>query len=246
MSHTWCTMSRRKGARVHPDRPMTLDPAQDSEAGISELIREDILEGRLRANERLVASALAKRYGTSTNPVREALQQLRGEGFVVISPNRGARVRPIDASFVRDLYEIEMLIQPNLTRWFVTIATPADIAELERIQDEIERLNFSDPVRHSELDFRFHMLMYERHYNRHMVELWSRYRAVLHAMSRRHATGLLRRAAVIREHRALIEAIKAQDVEAAVKAILTHVEDAGRHIVQQMLAARHERDPQTV
>jgi DNA-binding GntR family transcriptional regulator len=72
------------------------DVVPEVEARISELIREDILEGRLAANERLVVSNLAKRYRTSTNPIREALQQLRGEGFVTMTPNRGARVRPID------------------------------------------------------------------------------------------------------------------------------------------------------
>src|SRR4051794_14434809 len=60
-----------------------------------ETIREDILSGRLKPNERLVVADLAERLGTSTNPVREALQMLRGEGYVVFSPNRGARVRPI-------------------------------------------------------------------------------------------------------------------------------------------------------
>ncbi len=61
--------------------------------------------------------------GTTTNPVREALQQLRGEGFVVMMPNRGARVRAIDETFVRDIFEIEVLIEPALTRWFVGLAT---------------------------------------------------------------------------------------------------------------------------
>ena len=55
------------------------------------------------------------------NPIREALQLLRGEGFVIIEPNRGARVRPIDEDFVRDIIEIEVLIEPALTRWFVSI-----------------------------------------------------------------------------------------------------------------------------
>ena len=59
-------------------------------------IRDEIVAGCLGPNERLKVSELAARYGTSTNPIREALQLLRGEGFVVIEPNRGARVRPID------------------------------------------------------------------------------------------------------------------------------------------------------
>ena len=88
--------------------PEGIDPIGASSEGASlyQLIREDIIEGRLAANERLVVTDLARRHGTSTNPVREALQLLRGEGFVIFVPNRGARVRPIDQDFVRDIYEI--------------------------------------------------------------------------------------------------------------------------------------------
>ena len=182
---------------------------------VYELIREDILEGRLRPNARLKVAELAARLGTSTNPVREALQQLRGEGFVLIEPNRGARVRPVDADFVRDVYEIEVLIEPYLTRWFVGIVTDAEIAELEAIQDEIERLDFADPMAHSLLDTRFHRLIYDRHYNRHAVELWWKHREILGAIARRFPISLSRRAAVVQEHRALIGHIRAQDADGA-------------------------------
>ncbi len=101
------------------------------EASIYERLRDDIIQGRFVANERLKVSELAERMGTSTNPVREALQQLRGEGFVVMMPNRGARVRTIDETFVRDIFEIEVLIEPALTRWFVGLATKADLDTLK-------------------------------------------------------------------------------------------------------------------
>ncbi|HVY49941.1 MAG TPA: GntR family transcriptional regulator, partial [Devosia sp.] len=103
------------------------DEAAEQAGSVYELIRDDIISGRLAANQRLKVADLAERLGTSTNPVREALQQLRGEGFVVMTPNRGARVRPMDEEFIRDIYEIEMLIEPALTRWFVSMATDADI-----------------------------------------------------------------------------------------------------------------------
>ena len=127
--------------------------------------------------------------------MREALQLLRGEGFVTFAPNRGARVRPIDQDFVRDIYEIGVLIEPALTRWFVGMATDEDIAELERIQGLIEENNFADPLRHSELDTAFHTVMYQRHYNRHAAELWWKHREVLRAVSRRFNFTLARRAA---------------------------------------------------
>lgn len=211
----------------------------DRVASLHEAIREDIISGRLPANARLIVADLAEQHGTSTNPVREALQLLRGEGFVVMSPNRGARVRPIDEDFVRDIYEIEVLIEPAMTRWFVGIATDADIAALEALHAEMLRLNYSDPVRHGLLDARFHHMMYERHYNRHAVDLWWKHREILHAISRRHRTSLGRRAAVMREHGELLEAIKAHDEQAASAVIARHVEGSGRHVIEQMRAARH-------
>lgn len=205
---------------------------------VYERIRDDIISARLLPNQRLKVGDLATQYGTSTNPVREALQQLRGEGFVLIEPNRGARVRPIDEAFVRDIIEIEVLIEPALTKWFVTIVDDADIDKLEAAQAEIEELNFADLARHGQLDTRFHQLIYDRHYNRHASELWWKHREILRAISRRFPTSLSRRQAVIREHRELIERIKAQDADGAATVVARHVEGSGRHIIEQMGVAK--------
>src|SRR5215203_1303323 len=218
--------------------PAGIDPVGASSEGASvyQLIREDIIEGRLKPNERLVAADLARRHGTSTNPVREALQLLRGEGYVVFTHNRGARVRPIDQDFVRDIYEIGVLIEPALTRWFVGMATDEDVVELERLQRLIEENNFVDQLQHSELDTAFHTVMYQRHYNRHAAELWWKHREVLRAVSRRFNFTLARRAAIMREHRELIALVKAQEPDKAAELIARHVEGSGRHILEQMRA----------
>jgi DNA-binding GntR family transcriptional regulator len=201
---------------------------------VYELLREDIIEGRLTANERLKVSALAERYGTSTNPIREALQQLRGEGFVIIEPNRGARVRAIDAAFLRDTYEIEVLIEPYLTRWFVGIATSADIDRLVAIQAEIEAHDFRDLNHNSALDTQFHRVLYDRHYNRHAFEMWWKHREILSAISRRYPVSLKRRAEVVREHRRLIECLMAHDADGAAAIVAQHVEGSGRHLIEQV------------
>jgi DNA-binding GntR family transcriptional regulator len=206
-------------------------------------IRDEIVAGRLGPNERLKVSELAARYGTSTNPIREALQLLRGEGFVVMEPNRGARVRTIDESFVRDIIEIEVLIEPALTRWFVSIVGHADIERLEAIEAEIEANDFADPTLHGRLDTRFHQVMYDRHYNRHAAELWWKHREILRAISRRFPTSLSRRQAVIREHHALIDALKRQDADGAAAVVADHVRGSGQHIIEQMGVARRMAGP---
>jgi len=211
-----------------------LPAANGAPRSVYERLRGDIIEGVLEANERLKVNTLAARYGVSTNPVREALQQLRGEGFVVITPNRGARVRAVDEQFFHDTSEIEMLIEPFLTRWFVGIATEADVAELEAIQAEIEALNFRSLDEHSALDTRFHRLMYERHPNRHMLDLWWNHRDILSAVARRYDITLSRRVAVIREHRAILSCIKAGDAEGAAAMVAQHVEGSGKMWIDQM------------
>ena len=234
-SATWASMSEFKAtppAGIERDRRL-----ERGRVSLYELIREDIIEGRLKPNERLVVADLAERHGTSTNPVREALQLLRGEGFVIFAPNRGARVRPIDQDFVRDIYEIGVLIEPALTRWFVGMATDEDIAELERIQGLIEENNFADPLRHSELDTAFHTVMYQRHYNRHAAELWWKHREVLRAVSRRFNFTLAARAA--RSCASIANSSSSSRPARPTRrpnCVARHVEGSGRHILEQMRA----------
>lgn len=224
---------------THVDLLPDSEPVPDT--SIYEQLLHDILDGRLQANERLKVTALATRYGTSTNPVREALQQLRGEGYVIITPNRGARVRPIDEEFARDIYEVEALIEPYLTSWFVGIASDDDIKRLEAVQDEIEALGFEDPLRHSELDTQFHQIVYDGHYNRHAADLWWRHREILRAIARRFPYSMVRRKEILVEHRLIIQKIKEHDASGAAEAVRMHILGSGRHIVEHMRSARNRK-----
>lgn len=223
--------------------PVGIDATGVSEEGAAayERIREDIMSGRLEANERLVVAELSERHNAPANAVREALQVLRTQGFVLMVHNKSARVRPIDQAFVSDIFEIGALIEPSMVRWFIGMATAADIAELERIQDAIEANNFADQVLHGELDTQFHHVMYERHYNHVAAELWWKHREVLRAVSRRYTYTLARQAQVMREHRELIQLVKNSDADRAGALIAAHVEGAGRHIVELMRATTAAR-----
>ncbi|SCZ70922.1 GntR family transcriptional regulator [Epibacterium ulvae] len=210
------------------------ETAENTSNLIYECIRDDILSGTLKANTRLKISQLARQHNTSTNPVREALQQLRGEGLVLFTPNQGARVRPINMEFVRDVAEVGNLLEPYLLQLFVETASAEDIAELERLQDEIEALNFEDKDRHTDLNNTFHQTMYERHYNRVAVGVWKQHREIMNAISKRIPIALGRQEAILKEHRALIDAIRKQDVKAAQEVLAQHIGDAGKHLVDQL------------
>lgn len=219
-------------------RPKPGDPDRRP-ADLYSRIREDIIEGEIPTDSRLKIRDLAARYDAGTNPVREALQQLRGEGFVVISPNRGARVRRVDEAFLRDTHEIALLIEPYLTRCFVDMVTDSDIAELEKLQSRIEELNFRDVAHNADLDTRFHAILYDRHPNERMREIWWKHREILGAITRSFPIALSRQAAVLEDHRALIACLRTQDADGAEAVMKRHVSGSGEHMLQQLRIARN-------
>ena len=85
-------------------RPLTLQPSMTEQ--VYEQILSEIIAGRLSDNPRLIQEDLAKTLGVSRQPVQQALLLLRNQGFLRDAPGRGLVVAPIEASFVRDLFEV--------------------------------------------------------------------------------------------------------------------------------------------
>ncbi len=75
-------------------------------------IRDDIVSGTFERGSRLTEELLARRYGVSRVPVREALRTLESEGFVVTRRHAGACVAEPTAQEAADLLEIRVLLEP--------------------------------------------------------------------------------------------------------------------------------------
>ncbi|MDU0355199.1 GntR family transcriptional regulator [Paraglaciecola aquimarina] len=100
-------------------------------------ILNDIAQGKLTSGDRLVTTQLAKAYDTSINPVREALKQLQGEGFVTVLPNSGSRVTKFEFHTMRDVFEILQLLEPYLIEWFIHEHSEAQITALKNVLAEM-------------------------------------------------------------------------------------------------------------
>jgi DNA-binding GntR family transcriptional regulator len=220
-------------------KPSIADPS--SQESVYVQLRQDILAGTLPGGTRLKVGDLVNRYASGINPVREALQQLRGEGLVVIEANRGARVRQVDADLVRDIAEIEALVEPFLTAWFVEVATEEDIVELKAVQAEIETLSPEDRDAKSRLDERFHRIIYERHHNRLAVTTWHGHREIIRLIARQYPFSAGRLSQTNEEHRAIIAAISRHDPADAAEWARRHAEMSGRNLVEQMRMAELRR-----
>ena len=76
------------------------------------VVREQVVEGRLRSGTRLPEERLARALGVSRNTLREALSQLVAERILVREPNRGVLVATPGPDDVADVYRVRQLIEP--------------------------------------------------------------------------------------------------------------------------------------
>ncbi len=207
---------------------------RDKDASLYASILQDISTGYLEGGQRLKVAELAERHGVSTSPVREVLRRMQGEGFVDISPNRGATVRKADANTIQNVFEILQLLEPYFVKWFAEYAQPEMLEHMQKIQAEIETLDHSDLIRFRKLDGEFHRIICEYHYNTQAAETWRNLRRALNVFGAKLRINPARFEAIKREHRALLDAFQANDIEAATAVINTHIDGSYTQMSQQM------------
>ncbi len=211
---------------------------------LQQQLREDILEGRIPAGSRLKVSEIIERYQTSTNPAREALQGLEGEGLVVISPNRGARVRLVDEDMVRNIFDIRGLIEPYIMRTFVEFARAEDIKALRELQDACQA--GCDTGLHSEFhkaNIQFHDFITDRHFTVEAVRIMKQHNAWLRALSTKNPLTPAQMRASNAEHWELVDAVEKGDADQAVRLIVQHRTRSREIFLANMLRDRMRAKP---
>src|SRR5829696_1672199 len=93
---------------------------------IADSLREDILRGTIPPGQPLRQEELARRFGVSRLPVRDALLRLEAEGLVVVFPNRGAFVVSLSAAEVREIYDLRVLLEGDVLERAVPRVATAD------------------------------------------------------------------------------------------------------------------------
>ena len=190
-------------------------------------LRSDILSGTFRDREELRETALAKTYGVSRTPVREAIRQLALEGLVDTIPNRGAYVHNIHGKDVKDVYAIRSLLEGMAARWAVENITDEQIEAMEEV------LYMSEYYRKKELweqvyvcDNKFHDLMYAAsgsHLLEHMLRTFHEY---VQQVRKSALQDEKRAKSSFEEHAAILEAIKSRKADEAADLAKQHIDNA--------------------
>jgi len=179
---------------------------------IRDAIRASIFSREFAPGSRLKVLELAKQYAVSPIPIREALQQLQGEGLVVIAPNKGATVRIIDRTLIANIFDIREAIDGMLARVSAPLAAPQHIDKLRRIEESIqEAVAINELEKAGELGRLFHEYIGHIAHNMEAVTIRRAhaniFRSVKTAMGHRKASN----PAAHDEHLAIVDALARND-----------------------------------
>ena len=191
---------------------------------VCEAIEAMIISGELKAGDRINESALAGRLGVSRGPIREACRSLEQAGLLVSATNHGMYVREMTLDEARDLYEVRGALAGLTGRLIVERASDATLQKLLKLVEKMDVAavdeNLSD---YYALNLEFHELLVEAAEN---PALRQGYRLIvnqLHLLRRRGLDQKGNLAISNREHRVIMDALLARDVNAAEAAIRQHV-----------------------
>lgn len=213
----------------------TLDPRHTNYERLRDIIRSDIMTGVFAPGSRLKIAELSERYGISAVPVREALQQLQGEGLIELTANRGASVRRIDEKFLWQIYEIRKALETFFVVELAYRVTPADIQELYDIlaEQEAALANFEDG-KFQDLDRRFHNHIVSVTQNEEAISVLNRHYDLVRPLRIRFGRSADQRARIPREHREIIDAIQRRDSGRASLLLSAHIDQAFSDLAGEM------------
>ena len=196
-------------------------------------LRDAILAGRHEPGARLAISAIARGYGVSAIPVREALRGLEAEGIVEFSPNRGAVVKKLSRDELVEIFLIRVQLEGLSLRKAIPNLTEKDFRQLDDLVAQMDA-SVGEPSAWLNANQKFHLLISKAarlpRLHHMLTSLWGVSRPYMGVYMARIVNPRKARA----EHMALIRACKRKDAAAAVKILAEHAGDTQRIVVSAL------------
>ena len=194
---------------------------------ITERLREGILAGLYSQGDQLNEVELARRFGVSRGPLREAMQRLIQVGLLENRPHRGVFVPELTDEDLADIYFAREAIETAALGRIMAVGDAVSVSrrltiEIDRMVAALGRDDWDTVVEH---DMRFHTRLVDSADSRRLSRMYSvliaETRLCLHML----VSGFAGRKDFIEEHVALVERLVAEDAAGAQHAIRKHLHE---------------------
>ena len=210
---------------------------------VLESLREQIINGTLQPQEKLVEAEIAQKFGLSRGPVREALRQLAVEGLVDYCPNKGCTVALLSP---QDAYEVfflrgsleKLAIQKSNCRLsdYSLLIMEASIEEFRKavLEGNTMKAVHADEIFHQQI-IRSAQLQNANHFGQLNGDAETLQNAKCLESNTPDSRTSHNGGAAVWTHQSLLEAIRSNDLQAACALLDQHYEETGRRVYRLSL-----------
>jgi DNA-binding GntR family transcriptional regulator len=213
---------------------------------VADQLRQAILAGEFKPNQRLVEHQIAESIQTSRGPVRDAIKILENEGLVIRQPHRGAFVAQLQPDDFMEIYSLREALETLAIKYAIKNATDEQISTLEQLVHSMEDLAKQDYSQGdaTDLDMEFHYTMCKISGHKRVLNAWESMSGQIRLVLLKHR---LENPQDLRErsiswHEKIVAALCKRDSEMAIKELHTHMA-ASFEWVEALL---RERNNQTI
>lgn len=202
-------------------------------------LREEIVEGRIKAGSKISEAELAQTYGISRGPLREAISRLSAVGLIERKPNVGARIIELSSERLLEIFHVREALEGMAARQAAENISPEALQHLRetlqrhagQIEQDEEQAYFQQTG-----DLDFHYQIVQASGNQQLIkllchDLYHLVRMYRYQFSMRSKRGLT----ALAEHEHIVAAIERGDAEMAELLMRSHIRTS-RQNVERMLA----------
>ena len=199
-------------------------PSSSLTEEIADVVRERILRGEYELGEKIKENQIATELSVSRTPIREAFKLLENEGLIDYIPNRGCFAKGFTKQDVEDIYAVRGSLEELAVMWAVERILPEEITALEEQCDMMEFYTRKKDVKIVlELNSGFHDVIYASARSRFLAQVLRSYKAYLDKTRKSIFYEQDYLESILKEHRAILEAIKERARDRAIEAMKLHL-----------------------
>ena len=201
---------------------------------IFEHLRQEILDGHLKPDDRLIERDIATKLTVSRTPIREALRKLELEGFVEHVPRKGVIVRGFNVTEIEEIYDIRKELECLVVRKAISRITDDDIKMLQLILEGLETEETVDQFQSTakglnqfdEVILTMTQMPLLKNFVHSLKESLIRYQRI----NLSHAP---RRKSAIDEHKGILQAIIHRDAPLAERLTIEHIDHSREELFKK-------------
>lgn len=222
-------------------RPMATarSPRQALHHVVIDRLRAMIVDGELRPGAPLREIKLSRSLGVSRTPLREAFKVLASEGLIELRPHRGGIVSPINPAEIADVFEVMGELEHLAGRLLCERISNAEIADLTLRHDRlIAHHRSGDRSAYFALNQEIHDHIVELTRNAALIAIYRGLASKIRRARSQANYDSTRWAQSVREHAAIMRAIKGRQAGSLATHLRDHSAATGRAVIRQLTAAR--------